>query len=115
VYADIKKKHSSHAITADVSLAETAHAAEFFSADGVIVTGTATGAPALPSDVDEVSGACALPVFVGSGVTPENLVHYARAHGFVVGSYVKEGGAWQNPLDPGRVAAVARAFEDLAR
>jgi predicted TIM-barrel enzyme len=48
-------------------------------------------------------------------VTPENLVHYARAHGFVVGSYVKEGGAWQNPLDPGRVAAVARAFEDLAR
>ena len=37
VLADIKKKHSSHAITADV--AETARAAEFFRADGVIVTG----------------------------------------------------------------------------
>lgn len=115
VYADIKKKHSSHAITADVSLAETAHAAEFFSADGVIVTGTATGAPALPGDVDEVAEACALPVFVGSGITPDNLVQYARARGYIVGSYVKEGGAWQNPLDPARVAALARAFEELPR
>ena len=47
VFADIKKKHSAHAITADVPLAETAKAAEFFLADGVIVTGTATGEPAL--------------------------------------------------------------------
>ena len=39
VLADIKKKHSSHAITADVDVAETARAAEFFRADGVIVTG----------------------------------------------------------------------------
>jgi membrane complex biogenesis BtpA family protein len=30
VFADIKKKHSAHAITADVDIAETAHAAEFF-------------------------------------------------------------------------------------
>src|SRR5947207_127838 len=37
VFADIKKKHSAHAITADVSLAETARAAEFFLADAVIV------------------------------------------------------------------------------
>ena len=45
VFADVKKKHSAHAITADVDLAETAHAAEFFLADGVIVTGAATGEP----------------------------------------------------------------------
>lgn len=30
VFADIKKKHSAHAITADVDIAETAKAAEFF-------------------------------------------------------------------------------------
>ena len=30
VFADIKKKHSAHAITADVDLVETARAAEFF-------------------------------------------------------------------------------------
>lgn len=42
VLADLKKKHSSHAITQDVSLLETAHIAEFFLADGVIVTGEFT-------------------------------------------------------------------------
>jgi len=48
VFADIKKKHSAHAITADVDLAETARAAEFFQAEGVIVSGVATGRPADP-------------------------------------------------------------------
>ncbi len=113
VFADIKKKHSAHAITADVSLAETARAAEFFSADGVIVTGTATGAPALPEDVDTVAHATPLPVLVGSGVTPENLRRYAAARGFIVGSSVKREGRWQNDVDPAACAAVARAFEAL--
>ena len=40
VWADVKKKHAAHAVTADVSLAETVKAAEFFGADAVIVTGT---------------------------------------------------------------------------
>lgn len=39
VLTDLKKKHSSHAITDDVSLLETVHAAEFFLSDGVILTG----------------------------------------------------------------------------
>lgn len=39
VFTDIKKKHSSHAITNDISLIETAHAAEFFLTDGNILTG----------------------------------------------------------------------------
>src|SRR5262245_39145156 len=43
VFADIKKKHAAHALTADVSLAETARAAEFFLADAVIVSGGVTG------------------------------------------------------------------------
>jgi uncharacterized protein len=37
--------HSSHSITADTSIEETAKAAEFFLSDGLIVTGTATGKP----------------------------------------------------------------------
>lgn len=74
VFADIKKKHwldavhtlqplaehdilipfslyvswflnSSHAITADMNVTETAKAAEFFQCDGVILTGSATGQP----------------------------------------------------------------------
>lgn len=44
---------SSHAVTADVSLSETVKAAEFFLADGIILTGTATGDPA---NVAELAG-----------------------------------------------------------
>jgi membrane complex biogenesis BtpA family protein len=115
VFADIKKKHSSHAITADVSLAETARAAGFFLADGVIVTGAATGEAASASDVTDTVNGCELPVLVGSGLTPGNLAQFAHAHGFIVGSSVKQGGRWDNPLDPDAVRAVAAAFAALPR
>jgi membrane complex biogenesis BtpA family protein len=110
VFADIKKKHSAHAITADVDLAETAHAAEFFLADGVIVSGTATGAPTDPEEVRAVSAAVSIPTLVGSGVTPENLAGLAAADALIVGSSVKEGGLWANRLDEARVRAVVEAF-----
>jgi membrane complex biogenesis BtpA family protein len=50
VFADIKKKHASHAISADISVADAAHAAAFFGADGLIVTGAWTGRAADPAD-----------------------------------------------------------------
>lgn len=43
---------SAHALTADVSVAETAKAAEFFLADGVVLTGTATGLEADPKELE---------------------------------------------------------------
>jgi membrane complex biogenesis BtpA family protein len=113
VFVDIKKKHAAHALTADVSLAETAKAAEFFLADGVIVTGAATGEPADPDDVRAVTAAVRGPVLVGSGLEPGNLARYAAAHGFIVGSSLKQGGLWSNPLDPAAVAAMAKAFAAL--
>lgn len=113
VFADIKKKHSAHAITADVPLAETAQAAEFFLADGVIVTGAATGAEASEADVEAVRQAVSLPVLVGSGITPTNLARFAAATGFIVGSSVKQGGRWDRALDPEAVRAVAHAFAAL--
>ena len=51
IFTDIKKKHSSHSITSDVNIVETAKAAEFFLSDGVIVTGTSTGTE---TDIDEL-------------------------------------------------------------
>jgi membrane complex biogenesis BtpA family protein len=110
VFADIKKKHSAHAITADVDLAETAKAAEFFLANGVIVSGSATGHAANPEEVRAVSEAVTIPTLVGSGVTPENLADFAAADALIVGSSVKEDGVWWKPLDPSRVRAMARAF-----
>jgi membrane complex biogenesis BtpA family protein len=113
VFADIKKKHAAHAITADVDIEETAHAAEFFLADAVIVTGPATGRPANPAEVRRVSAAARVPTLVGSGVSAENIQDYAAADGFIVGSSLKEGGLWSNPLDPARAQALIRAFAKL--
>ena len=113
IFADVKKKHSAHAITADVDLAETAHAAEFFLADGLIVTGVATGREASVADVAAVSGAVGIPTLVGSGITAENLGRYAAADGFVVGSWLKQDGLWTNPVDPARARALARSFASL--
>ncbi len=110
VFADIKKKHSSHALTADVGIAETAKAAEFSLADGVIVTGVATGQAADPAEVQEVAAAVEIPVFVGSGITPDTIAAFAAADGLIVGSSVKQRGDWRLSLDPDAVKRMADAF-----
>jgi membrane complex biogenesis BtpA family protein len=115
VFADVKKKHSAHAITADVSLVETARTAEFFLADGVIVTGATTGEAASSEELRDVAQAVHIPVLVGSGVTPANVAQFPNAHGFIVGSSMKQDGLWSNPLDPRAVRAMARAFADLGQ
>lgn len=112
VWADIKKKHASHVITADISLGEMAAAAEFLRADAVIVTGVATGLPPTPADVQEARGRTRLPVFVGSGVDAENVGSFLPVcDGLIVGSHFKRDGHWVNPLDPDRV----RRFMDRVR
>jgi membrane complex biogenesis BtpA family protein len=115
ILADVKKKHASHAITADVDIAETARAAEFFLADGVIVTGVATGRSTSPSEVDVVSRAVSIPVLVGSGVTPDNLRDYPTADGFIVGSSLKRNGLWREPVDFARAENLSRAFSEACR
>jgi len=114
VFADIKKKHAAHALTADIDIAETARAAEFFGADGVVVTGVATGTPADLNDLRSAGAAVALPVAVGSGITPHNLAGFwPHADVLIVGSFYKQDGLWHRPIDPERLevfmAAVAQA------
>ncbi len=114
IFADVKKKHAAHAITADVSLADAAEAAAFFGADGVVVTGGATGKPTLAADVRDVRAATTLPVAVGSGVTPSNLADFWEpADVFIVGSFYKRDGLWNEPIDPDRLAALMRAVGQL--
>ena len=112
VFADVKKKHSAHAITADIDVAETAKAAEFFLVDGVIVTGVATGQPAEPDEVNSVGRAVSVPTIVGSGITSENLPHYAEANAFIVGSSIKQDGLWSKPIDPDRARALVSTFRN---
>lgn len=116
VFTDIKKKHSAHAATADVSLAETAHAAAFFRADGLIVTGSATGKAAAPADAQAVKDACPeLPLLIGSGISPDNLAEFMPyADGFIVGSFLKAQGHWANAPDPDRISSFVTQLQ-LAR
>ncbi len=107
VWADIKKKHAAHALTADVTLGETAAAAEFMRAEAVIITGSATGHAPTLAEVREARAHTRLPVLVGSGLTPDNVAgFYAEADGLIVGSYFKHGGDWRNPPDPARIEAL---------
>lgn len=110
IFADIKKKHSAHALTADVDIAETAKAAEFFAVDGVIVSGIATGEPTKPDEVSAVSAAVSVPTLVGSGITPENIENYPDADAFIVGSSIKEDGIWSNRIDPARARNLVQRF-----
>jgi uncharacterized protein len=104
VWADIKKKHSSHAITADISLGATAEAVEFMRGDAVIITGSVTGDPPGLQDLHEVKAHCRLPVLIGSGVDADNIAEFSQAaDGFIIGSYFKAGGHWANEIDSSRI------------
>ena len=104
---------SSHAITKDVSLTDTASAAKFFLSDGLIITGTHTGAPTKPEELQELRREIELPVIVGSGVTSANLKNYMSAHALIIGSYFKEGGKWQLPLDMKKVQNFLIRLKDV--
>jgi hypothetical protein len=114
VWADVKKKHSSHAITTDVSLGATAEAVEFMRGDAVILTGATTGRPPGISDLDEVRARCRLPLVLGSGVSAENIGDfYTAADGFIVGSQFKAGGLWSNPPEERRVRGLMEVVRGL--
>ncbi|MHC4444321.1 MAG: BtpA/SgcQ family protein [Planctomycetota bacterium] len=114
IFADLKKKHASHAITADVDLAQTARAALLFGADAVIVTGPATAQPVSIEDVREAGAAVELPIAIGSGLQPDNIQNlWELADIFIVGSYIKHHGVWYNPPDPDHLEAMMRAVKKL--
>jgi membrane complex biogenesis BtpA family protein len=109
VWADVKKKHSAHAITADVSLGQTAETVEFMGADCVIVTGSVTGEAPKVADVQEAKEHCHLPVFLGSGISEHNVEQFHNeADGFIIGSSFKIDGLWSNTIDPERVKTFNR-------
>jgi membrane complex biogenesis BtpA family protein len=113
IFTDIKKKHSSHAITSDIDIAECAKAAEFFLSDGIILTGTHTGGEANPAEIKAARNATGLPILIGSGVTAHNIATYsADSDAVIVGSDLKEKGDWRNPVDPGRTDAFLKALRN---
>lgn len=80
-------------------------------ADGLIVTGHATGSAPLMDDLRLVRAAAAgVPILAGSGVTPANVASVlAIASGAIVGTSLKEHGDIRRPVDRDRVAALVAA------
>lgn len=113
VFADSHVKHGSHAIVADRSIQELTRDVDFFEADAVIATGQRTGDSATLDEIDEIRTATALPLLVGSGVTPANVCQIlGRTQGVIVASALKVDGVWWNDVDRERVKhfmAVAQA------
>lgn len=82
-------------------------------ADGLVVSGPATGQPTALADLERVRDAVpGVPLLVGSGVTPETAPRLlAIADALIVGTWVKHGGRLENPVDPER----ARRLVEVAR
>ncbi|MEK7441387.1 MAG: BtpA/SgcQ family protein [Chloroflexota bacterium] len=116
VWADVKKKHSAHAITSDIGIGATAEAVEFMRGDVVIVSGSVTGEPPQQSDILEVKQHCKLPAYLGSGVTADNLPSFfPHADGFIVGSYFKVNGHWANEVDAKRVETFMKVHQGMSK
>jgi uncharacterized protein len=114
IFADVHVKFGAHAITADRSIPEQATDAEWFDADVLIATGTRTGSPTEPREVEEVKSGTSLPVIVGSGLNPEQVPSlFAVADGAIVGQWLKRDGVWWNPVDPARVEKLLNAVSKV--
>jgi len=114
IFTDIKKKHSSHSITADVDIIETANAAQFFLSDGLIITGSSTGKEADIEEVKKVKEEIDIPVIIGSGITKENIKKYFPiSDAFIVGSSLKKKGLWMNEVDDKRVKDLLKKVNEL--
>jgi membrane complex biogenesis BtpA family protein len=111
IFADVHVKHSVPLVNR--SLEDSVLDAKMSGVDSVIVTGSGTGfAPPLElaQRAKEVSGS--LPVILGSGVSPDNLVELLSiADGAIIGSHFKKDGVYTNPIDPSRVEELVNIVE----
>ncbi|NOZ46978.1 MAG: BtpA/SgcQ family protein [Chlorobi bacterium] len=116
VFADIKKKHSSHSITKDLSILETAKAAIFSKCDGVIITGNATSEPIHFNELEQLAQNIDFPIIAGSGITKKNIAtYYPHCDAFIVGSYFKKDGLWSNEIDKKRIMDLMKIVADLRK
>lgn len=96
---------------------ETAFAAQFFQADGIIITGKSTGDTTDIEDLKVLHDSrkkLNLPTLIGSGVTKENIKDYiTMADALIIGSYFKTDGHWKNDLSSERINDFMNNFEDI--
>lgn len=109
VFADINTKHTFPLVEQplEFSIAEAIASA----ADALIITGLATGQNPNLADVKAFKALAGdTPVLLGSGVKDTNASDFfSVADGAIVGSWVKENGQVEKPVDENRVRAFVSA------
>jgi membrane complex biogenesis BtpA family protein len=110
ILADVQAKHGVPLAPVPIEL-EARDCVSRGLADGLVVSGPATGEPTSLSDLKRVRDAApGTPLLVGSGVTAESAADLlALADGLIVGTAVKRDGLLANPVDPERVRRIAEA------
>ncbi len=108
IYVDVKVKHAHHF----VSLEEYIENVERCLADALILTGRVTGKEVDVEEVKLVREFTDLPVFVGSGVNPNNIQKYVGiCDGVIVGTYFKRNGR----VDEERVRRLIKIRNELIK
>lgn len=113
IFADAGVKHAAPLAPRGLA-AEAKELAERGTVDALIVSGAFTGASTSTTDLDAVREVTKLPVFVGSGTTPETLpALFAHSDGLIVGSTFKRGGNVAEAVDETRVADFMQQLKGL--
>jgi membrane complex biogenesis BtpA family protein len=110
IFADVQGKHA--VPLAPVELEQQARdLASRSLADGLVVSGRATGDATPLGDVKRVRSAVPdVPILVGSGVTAETAAELLSiADALIVGTSLKRDGDVSNPVDPARVRRLVDA------
>lgn len=110
IFADVHSKHAVPLGPADLEH-EARDLARRALADGLIVTGRATGEAASQEALARVRAAVpGTPLLVGSGVTAESAAALLKvADALIVGTAVKRDGRVENPVDPVRARRLVEA------
>jgi membrane complex biogenesis BtpA family protein len=110
IWADVHVKHARPLWCPDIAKAarDTAYRG---GADGLIVSGPATGQPTDLDDVRQVRAAVPdRPILVGSGASANNVREIITLGcGVIVGTSIKEHGVTTAPVDPRRAGAFVEA------
>ncbi len=110
VLADVFVKHATPPAGLTIERA-AADLWERAGADGIVVSGPATGRPLDRARLDAVHAAVPeAPLYAGSGVDEATVADLLRTcAGVIVGTSIKHGGATAAPVDPARAAALVAA------
>ena len=114
ILADVLVKHARPLGTPNLTTA-VKDTIERGLADGVILSGWATGSPPTQEDLELASAAAGdTPVFIGSGANWENIPHLMQAaDGVIVSSSLKRGGKISETIDPIRVSQFVEAAKSV--